>query len=179
LTPNATDGTFDLITHNPAHTHTVGKALGGLLQAGDVVCLQGNLGSGKTCLTQGIGAGMHVSGTINSPTFVFVCEHPPLRSGPYLYHADLYRISDVSEVFSLGLEDYMYGDGVTVIEWADRALEALPPQRLWVTLTYTDETERTMRFEAAGARYLDLLAAFKGLLSGPLAQASAASPRPA
>lgn len=162
----ATDCSLDLDTHSPAQTHAVGRALGSLLQAGDVICLQGDLGSGKTCLTQGIGAGMRVGGAINSPTFVFICEHPPLKSGPYLYHVDLYRISDVSEVFSLGLDDYMYGDGVTVIEWAERASEILPTQRLWVTLEHGEDSDRTLSFEATGQRYLDLLRALGDQLKG-------------
>ena len=115
-----------LETDNPDATRAVGRCLGQLLKPGDVICLQGDLGSGKTCLTQGIGAGMGVAEVINSPTFVFVNEHAPLDAGPYLYHVDLYRMCDLNEVLSLGLEDYMYGDGVTVIEWADRASEMMP-----------------------------------------------------
>ncbi len=166
MTPTATERSFGLSTHSPAQTHSVGQMLGSLLQAGDVICLQGELGSGKTCLTQGIGAGMRVSGAINSPTFVYICEHPPLRGGPYLYHVDLYRINDLSEVYSLGLEDYMYSDGVTVIEWAERAAELVPDQRLWVILAYADESERTLQFEATGPRYLVLLQALREKLDG-------------
>lgn len=148
-----------LQTESPEQTRALGCCLGGLLQAGDIVCLQGDLGSGKTCLTQGIGVGMGVAGVINSPTFVFVNEHAPLNTGPCLYHVDLYRICDLTDVLSLGLEDYMYGDGVTVIEWADRAVEIMPKSCLWVRLTYHDYTERRLTLEASGERYAALLEA--------------------
>lgn len=167
MAPILTERSFDLITHSATQTLAVGEKLGQLLRAGDIICLQGELGSGKTCLTQGIGAGMRVSGTIHSPTFVFVSEHASVQAGPSLYHVDLYRISDYSEVYSLGLEDYMYGDGVTVIEWAERAYEILPPNRLWVTLSYTDFTKRTLIIEASGTRYLEMLLALKSILFGP------------
>lgn len=167
MAPILTERSFDLITHSAAQTLAVGEKLGQLLRPGDIVCLQGKLGTGKTCLTQGIGLGMHVSGTIHSPTFVFVNEHASLHSGPSLYHVDLYRISDYSEVFSLGLEDYMYGDGVTVIEWAERAIEVLPANRLWIALSYTDFTKRTLIIEATGERYMEVLTALRTCLFGP------------
>ncbi len=138
------------------------------MQPGDVICLQGDLGSGKTCLTQGIGLGMGVTEVINSPTFVFVNEHASSDNGPYLYHVDLYRICDINEVISLGLEDYMYGDGITVIEWADRAAEILPEQRLWVNLSYRDYTQRRLTVLATGERYVSLL---RDLAQSPLATA--------
>ncbi|MHB1294270.1 MAG: tRNA (adenosine(37)-N6)-threonylcarbamoyltransferase complex ATPase subunit type 1 TsaE [Anaerolineae bacterium] len=155
---------FEIVTHSPEHTYRVGEALGRLLRSGDVVCLQGDLGSGKTCLTQGIGGGLCVAGTISSPTFVFIAEHQPCRNGPYLYHVDLYRIDDPAEVLSLGLEDYMYSNGVTVIEWAERALDFIPLERLWVTLSYIDDTRRSLRFEAQGPRYARLVAALEAAL---------------
>jgi len=148
-----------LDTNSPDETRAVGRALGERLVAGDVICLQGDLGSGKTCLTQGIGAGMGVADVINSPTFVFVNEHAPLNAGPYLYHVDLYRLCDLNEVMSLGLEDYMYGDGVTVIEWADRAPEMMPAQCLWVHLAYREFTARRLTLHGAGERNAALLAA--------------------
>ncbi len=170
MTPIATDHTFEIITDSPTQTFRIGELLGHLLQPGDVICLQGDLGTGKTCLTQGIGAGLHVSGTINSPTFVFINEHAPVGTGPYLYHADLYRIEDPGAAFSLGLEDYMYGDGVTVIEWAERAQGLLPSEWLWITLIYLDYTKRSLRFEASGERYMRILAALEAELQTHEAQ---------
>lgn len=166
MAPILTDHTFDVITHSAQQTLCVGALLGRLLRAGDVVCLQGDLGSGKTCLTQGIGTGMRVVGVICSPTFVFVNEYKPSQTGPYLYHVDLYRIEDESAAYALGLEDYMYGDGVTVIEWAERTRDILPHNRLWVTLAYVDVAKRSLRFEASGERYRELVLALRSQVLG-------------
>lgn len=166
MSPILTNHAFDAVTHSPSQTLAIGERLGQLLRAGDVVCLQGALGTGKTCLTQGIGAGLRVVGIINSPTFVFINEYPPANKGPYLYHVDLYRVADYMDVLSLGLEDYIYGDGVTVIEWADRAREAMPRERLWITMVYTDEMKRTLIFEATGDHYLEIVATLKKAIYG-------------
>jgi len=164
VSPILTDRSFDIITHSPEQTHRIGERLGSLLKPGDVVCLEGNLGSGKTCLTQGIGAGMKVSGIITSPTFVYVNEHAPVDSGPWLYHVDLYRIRDHGDALAFGLEDYVYGDGVTVIEWAEYATEIMPDERLWVTLTYLDYTKRSLLFEAQGEHYMEIMLVLKNEL---------------
>ncbi|MBM3187932.1 MAG: tRNA (adenosine(37)-N6)-threonylcarbamoyltransferase complex ATPase subunit type 1 TsaE [Chloroflexi bacterium] len=166
VTPIITENALDVITHSPKQTHLLGARLGALLRPGDVVCLQGDLGTGKTCLTQGIGAGLDVVGVIHSPTFVYINEHQPANVGPYLYHVDLYRIQDYFDALSLGLEDYVYGNGVTVIEWAERAIEIIPAQRLWVTLTYLDHTKRRLFFEASGARYREILRTLERELYG-------------
>jgi tRNA threonylcarbamoyladenosine biosynthesis protein TsaE len=161
LSPILTANSFDVVTHSPAQTFAIGRRLGQLLLPGDVVCLQGELGTGKTCLTQGIGAGLNVAGVINSPTFVFVNEYRPTATGPYLYHVDLYRVSSYMEILSLGLEDYIYGNGVTVIEWADRAREVIPADRLWITLDYTDQMKRSLVFEATGDHYQAIVNALR------------------
>ncbi len=166
MSPILTNHAFDMVTHSPSQTHAVGARLGQLLGPGDLVCLQGELGTGKTCLTQGIGAGLAVQGIINSPTFVFVNEYPPAGDGPYLYHVDLYRITDHLDIYTLGLEDYIYGDGVTVIEWADRAIEVIPDERIWITLDYTDYMKRTLIFEATGERYIEIISSLKSVLYG-------------
>ncbi|MGI5916809.1 MAG: tRNA (adenosine(37)-N6)-threonylcarbamoyltransferase complex ATPase subunit type 1 TsaE [Anaerolineae bacterium] len=157
MTPILTEQSFDMITHSPAQTSAIGERLGRLLRSGDVVCMQGDLGTGKTCLTQGIGKGLGVEGIISSPTFVYINEYAPSGSGPYMYHVDLYRIRDYCDALSLGLEEYMYGDGVTVIEWAERAIEIIPDERLWIRLSYLEYTKRSLTFEATGERYLEIL----------------------
>ncbi len=166
MSPILTDHAFDAVSHSPAQTLAIGERLGQLLRAGDVVCLQGELGTGKTCLTQGIGMGLQVIGTINSPTFVFINEYPPAHKGPYLYHVDLYRVADIMDVLSLGLEDYIYGDGVTVIEWADRAREAMPRERLWITMLHTGEMKRTLVFDSQGEHYLEIVSELKKEIYG-------------
>lgn len=167
MSPILTDRSFDVISHNPAQTCKVGDLLGEILKPGDVVCLQGDLGTGKTCLTKGIGAGLDVEGIISSPTFVFVNEYPPTREGPHLYHVDLYRIQDYADVISLGLEDYIYSDGVTVIEWAERAMEMMPKECLWITLSYANHTKRMLLFEAKGDYYTELLQILRETIYGP------------
>jgi len=153
---------LDFISHSVAQTRRLGARLGELLQGGDVICLAGELGTGKTCFVQGIGRGMGVRGPITSPSFTLINEHPSLGSGPTLYHIDLYRLHDpVGEALSFGLEDYLYGDGVCVIEWADRARVLVPPEHLWITMHHVDETKRGLLFRAVGARYEALLRAFR------------------
>lgn len=166
MTPILTDRSFSIITHSPAQTFQLGERLGRLLEPGDVVCLEGGLGSGKTCLTQGIGSGLGVRGTIRSPSFVLISEHPPSAAGPSLYHVDLYRIKDAGAAFALGLEDYLYGDGVTVIEWAERAAELVPAQRLWVFLAYVGQRKRSLLLEPSSEHYADILAALSGQVLG-------------
>lgn len=167
MSPILTDRSFDIITHSAKQTRLVGERLGRLLKGGDVVCLEGALGTGKTCLTQGIGAGMGVQGVIHSPTFVLINEHAPQGSGPYLYHVDLYRIQDYMDALALGIEDYIYGNGVTVIEWAERAQDIMPEERLWITLYYLDyESKRRIKFEASGKEYMQILLSLKEMLWG-------------
>ena len=165
MTPILTQDSFDIITHSARQTLAVGRRLGRLLQIGDVVCLQGELGSGKTCLTQGIGAGMGIEEAVRSPTFVLVNEHEPVDGGVPLFHIDLYRISGAYEALAMGLDDYLYDDGVTVIEWAERAAEVLPEHCLWVHLTYLDDTKRSLHFCAQGERYRRILSALEQELS--------------
>src|SRR6185437_5343902 len=104
-----------------SQTHRLGALLGGLLRSGDVVLLEGPLGAGKTALTQGIGAGLGVRETINSPTFTLLKEY--LGRLP-LFHFDLSRLQDPEELFALGFEDYFGGEGICVVEWADRGVAA-------------------------------------------------------
>ena len=150
-----------MISQSPAETHRIGEAVGRLLRAGDVLLLQGPLGAGKTALTQGIAQGMGVTAAVTSPTFVLVNQYP----GPLtLYHIDLYRIEGSPEAEDLGLDDYFFGAGVTVVEWPERAPSAMPPERLLVRLDHAGDTAREIRFEASGGRYDDLL---DGLTSQP------------
>jgi tRNA threonylcarbamoyladenosine biosynthesis protein TsaE len=154
--------TLDFISHSPAQTGRFGARLGALVQAGDVICLEGELGTGKTCLAQGIGQGMGVAGPITSPTFTLIAEYRPAPPAPLLYHIDLYRLgAPVNEALALGLDDYLLGDGVCLIEWADRILPILPDERLWIALRHVDESKRGVVIRATGARYDELLARFR------------------
>jgi len=160
--PILDEHSLDLISHSPAQTRRFGARLGGLLQAGDLICLEGSLGTGKTCLVQGIGRGMGVDEPITSPSFTLIAEYRPRSLAPKLYHVDLYRLhAAVEEARALGLEDYMLGDGVCVIEWAERAEPILPEERLWILLRHVDDSKRGLLMRATGARYDDLLRRFK------------------
>lgn len=149
---------LELISTGEAQTQAWGAQLAKLLQVGDVVCLVGELGAGKTILTQGIGRGLGVREPIISPTFTLIREY---QGRLPLYHVDCYRLSNPQEAWALGLDDYFYGDGVTVVEWADRIRPLLPHDRLWIEMEYVDPARRRLRWSATGARYKILLLRLK------------------
>jgi tRNA threonylcarbamoyladenosine biosynthesis protein TsaE len=161
VTPIATGSSVDFISHSAEQTQRIGERLGRLLQPGDLVCLQGDLGSGKTCMAQGIGRGLGVALPITSPTFIIVNEYALPNQAHRLYHIDLYRVDSIAEACATGLEEYFYGDDLCVIEWAERAREILPTERLWITLHYLDESKRRLHFDVSGARYEQLLLEFR------------------
>lgn len=144
-----------LLTHSPEETQALGKALGRAAQPGDLFLLWGELGSGKTCLVQGIARGLGVQDTVRSPTFVLVTHHP----GRFmLYHIDLYRLDNPLEVEGLGLDEYIEGGGVCAVEWADKAMQVFPREHLVVELRHVGEQERQIMVTARGERYVGLLA---------------------
>lgn len=156
---------LEFISHSAEQTRRLGARLGTLLQGGEVICLEGPLGSGKTCLTQGIGRGWGASRRLVSPSFVYIREYRRPEDRIRLYHVDLYRISGVEEAWSLGLGDFL-GEkhAVSVIEWAERARSLMPFERLWIELDfvdYTDRTYRSLRFSGSGQRHRTLLKEFR------------------
>ncbi len=153
--------TLDFVSHSVAQTRRIGARLGKLLQRGDVICLEGELGTGKTCLAQGIARGMGIEERVTSPSFTLIREYGRYGARLPLYHIDFYRIEGIEEALTLGLDDYLYGNGVCVIEWAERAKGILPEERLWITLKHLDETKRGILMEATGDRYKRLLQDFK------------------
>jgi tRNA threonylcarbamoyladenosine biosynthesis protein TsaE len=160
--PVLDQNTLDIISHSVDQTRRLGHRLGALLQAGDVICLEGDLGAGKTCLAQGVGQGLGVQQPITSPSFTLVSEYRAAPSGLTFYHVDLYRLGDaVSEALALGLEEVLYGEGICLIEWAERAASILPEERLWITLRHLEPTKRSLLLHAEGARYAELLHQFR------------------
>ena len=149
-------GVLEVVTHTPEETQRLGGWIGRHAQAGDIILLAGDLGAGKTTLTQGIAWGLGVTEHARSPTFVLVAEYAGRLP---VYHADLYRIDSIAEALDLGLDEYLFGSGVSVVEWADKALTDFTEDHLWVRLEAVDEDTRRLRLEARGARYVDLLAA--------------------
>lgn len=152
---------LDLVSRSEAQTRRLGTRLGALLHPGDVICLAGKLGTGKTCFAKGVGRGLGVKRPITSPTFTLINEYREDGGRPPFYHIDLYRVESVEEVKALGLEEYLYGEGVCIIEWADRARGALPKEYLWILLRHVDETKRGILMRAVGKRYQELLQEFK------------------
>ncbi|MCG9966700.1 tRNA (adenosine(37)-N6)-threonylcarbamoyltransferase complex ATPase subunit type 1 TsaE [Pelotomaculum terephthalicicum JT] len=124
-------------TTTPEETACVGEKLGALLRAGDVVCLNGDLGAGKTRFAQGVACGMEVAGPVTSPTFTLINEY---QGRLPLYHMDFYRLEDALALEDLGYEEYFYGNGATVIEWAERVAELLPEVRLDVFIDRIDRS---------------------------------------
>jgi len=141
-------------SHSPEQTRRLGKRLGELSQAGDVFLLTGNLGSGKTCLTQGIARGLGVKEYAFSPSFVIVREY---HGRLLLYHIDFYRLDRIEEIADLGLDEYLYGRGVCVVEWADKGTALMPDEHLLINLSYISDTERSISLDSRGNRYAELL----------------------
>ena len=150
-----------LVSHSPQETLDLGVRLGKLAEPGDIFLLSGNLGAGKTCLTQGIAWGLGSREYALSPTFVLMRE---LNKGRLpLYHIDLYRLDNIEEVSDLGLDDYFFGRGLCVIEWAEKGLSVLPASHLLIKIDYLSDTERGFEFIPRGKRYAKLLEQLKPL----------------
>ena len=132
-----------LLSRNPEETFLIGKIIGNSLSEKNVVALVGDLGTGKTCLTRGIARGLGVSDEyqITSPSFTLINEY---QGRMMLYHFDLFRLSRASEMDEMGYDEYLFGQGVSVIEWADKAENMLPDDTLFVSISYTDENERSI-----------------------------------
>jgi len=117
------------ISNSPEETEKIAFQVGKELQVGDVVCLNGELGSGKTVFTKGLAKSLGVQDYITSPTFTIVNEY--MGQIP-VYHFDVYRINDPQEMYEIGFEDYIFGDGVTIIEWSDNISEILPKESIYI-----------------------------------------------
>jgi len=146
---------FEFFSRSPEQTRRLGMRLGALLQPGDLVCLQGELGAGKTTLVQGVAQGWGTLDDVASPTFVLVNAYRRADSGQ-LFHFDAYRVDSLGEAEELDLDNYL-AQGALVIEWPERVEPILPIERLWAWLEYESEEHRTMRFSASGERYESLL----------------------
>ncbi len=164
--PILDEHTLEFISRSADQTRRLGARLGELLHGGEWICLEGQLGAGKTCMAQGIAMGWGVPGPVRSPTFTLIHEFCRPGDPHKLYHVDLYRIGSVSEAWALGLDDVWAGDGICIIEWPERAASILPAARLWIRLTVLDETRRMIRFTAQGDGYQALLADFRRVTFG-------------
>lgn len=145
-----------IISHSVRETINIGKRIAKSLMPGDIICLFGELGSGKTVLTKGIAQGLGVQkNKIISPSFVLIRIHTQGRLP--LYHFDLYRLKAPLDILGLGYEEYLYDTGVTVIEWADRLKYLLPGEFLKIELLLKPDSQRLLKFTPIGNRYKELL----------------------
>ncbi|MFC1968992.1 tRNA (adenosine(37)-N6)-threonylcarbamoyltransferase complex ATPase subunit type 1 TsaE [Chloroflexota bacterium] len=149
---------LEILSHSPEETQNLGLGIGQLTLPGDILLLVGQLGAGKTCLTQGIAWGMDIKEYTASPSFVLVRE---LYGRLPLYHMDLYRLDHLGEIADLGLDDYFYGDGVSVVEWAEKGLDLLPQEHLLIEISYLSDTGRRLEIKSNGQRYEELLTQLK------------------
>lgn len=156
---------LDIVSHGVEQTRRLGAHLGKILSPGDVVLLEGDFGSGKTTFTQGIAKGLGLdSRYVNSPTFTLINEYKGGRI--HLSHIDLYRLHGATDIATLGLDDYLEGQGATVIEWPAEAAPWLPNEHLAIRFNHLNETKRTLRFYATGPHYAQLLTDFKRVAFG-------------
>ena len=164
MSPILDRDSLEIISRSTEQTRRVGMRLGAMLEPGDIICLIGDLGAGKTTFVQGLAAGWGSLDPVSSPTFVIVNVYRRLDQHK-LFHLDAYRLSGPAEATDLDL-DSMFDSGSLVIEWADIIAEALPAERLWVNLRYVDENQRDLIFTAHDQRHQRLLAEFRGQVYG-------------
>ena len=153
--PAATQHERHLVCPDPAATTALGRALATVAEAGDVLCLWGDLGAGKTHLAKAFGAGLGITDTITSPSFILMAEYAGRLP---LFHIDLYRLADAADALSGGLIDDRQSAGVTLVEWPERLGPALPAERLDVVIDGSGDEPRRITLRAVGdgpRRYLD------------------------
>jgi len=155
---------MNFFSRSPEQTRRIGVRLGGALQAGDLICLQGDLGAGKTTFVQGIAQGWGSLDSVSSPTFILVNVYRR-DDQSQLFHMDAYRLDSTPEAEELDL-DSMLADSALIIEWPERMAGLIPIERLWVNLEYVDDEERKMKFNASGKRYTELLEIIRDSMAG-------------
>lgn len=157
---------FEVFSHSPEQTRRVGIRLGSLLQAGDIVCLEGDLGSGKTTLVQGVAQGWGSPSKVTSPTYVIVNEYAR-PGGNTLFHCDAYRLQPENPFDNAILDlDRVLTDGVLVMEWAERMKASLPKENLWIQMDWINEDQRHLILTPHGHRYESILKKLQQALFG-------------
>lgn len=159
--PILREGELDIITHSAEQTRRLGMRLGRLLQAGDIICLSGDMGAGKTVFSAGIGVGWGSTTPLTSPTFNLVHEHRRDKDAQKLYHLDCYRLEGPTDADSIGMEDILNGQSPVILEWPEHIERVLPRQRFWIELRILESSRRNLIFEAMGDRYQTLLTKFR------------------
>ncbi len=139
-----------IITKSPEETKNLGKEVSKLTKPGDLLAFYGELGAGKTCFIQGISQGLEVKDYVTSPSFTIINEY---QGKVPVYHFDLFRLDDDEDIFELGYEEYFYGEGLTVIEWAEKIEQLLPKEHLKIDIKFKDRYQRTISFISQGDRF--------------------------
>ncbi len=151
---------LQFITQSFKETRDIGKRLAKFVKPGDIICLFGDLGSGKTTLVKGLASGLGAhEEDVTSPTFVFLNVYDQAKRT--IFHFDLYRLEKEQELFDIGYEEFFYGKGVSIIEWSERLGPLLPKERLDIYLEHTGEDVRDIRLKAVGRRYEQVLSAMR------------------
>lgn len=143
--------TYNVHTSSPEETMKLGYQLGERINPGTIITLEGDLGAGKTHFTKGLAKGLEVKRTVNSPTFTIIKEY---KGRLPLYHIDAYRVGEADE--DLGFDEYFYGDGVTVVEWASIIAEQLPAEYLGIEIYHAGNDEREIILNPQGEKYRSL-----------------------
>ena len=147
---------IELISNSAAQTVEIARLIGEKAKDGDLFALSGELGSGKTCFTKGLAQGLGVSAEyqITSPTFTLINEYPARCK---LYHFDVYRLNNYSELEDLGYEEYLSGDGIVVIEWAEKIAKLIPGDSIFINFEYVDENSRKIIIRGSKRRLRELI----------------------
>ncbi len=157
-------GSFEVISRSPTQTRRIGMRLGEMLEPGDVIGLEGNLGAGKTTLVQGIASGWGSYDSVSSPTYVLVNVYRRLDR-KQLFHLDAFRLTSPEEAIDLDI-DAMLDQGPLLVEWADRIEEALPEEYLWINMRFINDEQRDFIVHARGDRHKNLLERFREEIYG-------------
>lgn len=158
---------IEFTSHHVDQTMQIGYHIGAALQAGDVICLSGHLGAGKTALTRGIGVGWGALEPVTSPTFTLIHEHRRAVDNQVLYHVDCYRLDGPEAAWGIGLDDVLHsGESPVVLEWPEHIQPVLPSAHLWITLVFIDDAQRQLTFSATGTRYQELVDQLRASLPG-------------
>jgi tRNA threonylcarbamoyladenosine biosynthesis protein TsaE len=159
--PILTPGTLEFVSNSTEQTVRLGYRLGELIRPGDVICLSGSLGAGKTAFARGLGKGWGAIPGITSPTFTLVHEHTRLADELRLYHVDGYRIAGAEDALTFGLDEMLLDQNPLLLEWPERVEDLLPAERLTLSFRFEDENRRQIYFEALGESYEALLDTFR------------------
>jgi tRNA threonylcarbamoyladenosine biosynthesis protein TsaE len=150
-----------ILSGSPKETLGLAKKIAGKLAKGDIICLSGNLGSGKTVFAKGIAAGLGINPReVTSPTFILLRQHSGRRN-TVVYHFDLYRLDSRADIAALGYEEFFYGSGITLVEWAERLKTLMPQEYLRVKFTVKGKNRRLIELSSKGSRYRKLMEAIR------------------